>query len=204
MSKLLEIHSRYNQLLGQRKVLEIQKNKSIGLISDLKKKTIVLGKCVTVFEQLLDTSLKEKLKVFDDMVTQGLKSVIFDQNLEFKSTCTQKRDKLWIDLNTIIDGDVQGNALESFGGAVVVLESFILRLLVSMQQDLARFMILDEPFKQVSKEYISAMSKLCKELCDKLDMDLLMITHTDGLLEFADTVYDARKSKKGLKFKKVK
>lgn len=203
-NKLDALKSKFYQIQGHKTSLERQKIDIEKDIVELKDIIDVLKKCVAVFDKLLDVSLKDKIEKIDNLVTYGLKTVIHDQDLKFKSVSSQKRDKLWIDLHTIKDGTIEGSALDMSGGGVVVIESYILRMLVLVQEKLKRFAFLDEPFKQVSTEYIPAVSKLCKELCDKLKIDLLIVSHSEELLEHADHIYRAYETKNGLKLKKEK
>jgi DNA repair exonuclease SbcCD ATPase subunit len=197
-----EIKHRFYELKGARDILISNKEESLKTIKNLTLELDLLEKCSAVFEKLLDISLKEKLKKMDELVTYGLKTVIEDQSLDFKSVPTQKRDRLWVDLNTVTEEGVEGNAIDMCGGGVAAIESYLLRNIVIVQNKLKRFMYLDEPFKQISVEYVPLISSLCKELSKKLDMDILVISHTPGIIDHADRIYRASKDNGKLKLKR--
>jgi len=85
--------------------------------------------------------IDENVTTLSKLVTEGLRIVIPDQQVEFKASVEQKKD-LWIRFTTIENG-VEGDVINSFGGMIVALESFILRVLCILKLKLKRILILD-------------------------------------------------------------
>jgi len=178
--------------------------------TDLKKETgsikeeiELLTKASTVLKHLLDLMVKDEIEKMAGLITYGLKTIFDDQNLTFLPVITKKNEKMHIDLRTKRD-EIEGFCLDSFGGSVAVIESFLLRVLCMLKLNMARLMLLDETFAPVSKEYISNTSKMVSELSKKLGMDVLLVTHQDGFMDNADHIYKAVESKNGLIMEKIK
>jgi len=189
--KISKVEGVKSQLVNQRSKLDLE-------IETLKQGAVVREKTVSLFKQLLDKLIDENVTTLSKLVTEGLKIVIPDQQVEFSATIEQKKD-LWIRFTTIENG-VEGDVINSFGGMIVALESFILRVLCILKLKLKRILILDEVFAHVSTEYLENTSYLIKKLCDDFGIDLLLVTHKKQLLKYADTVYYAKsENEKGLK-----
>jgi chromosome segregation ATPase len=178
--------------------------------TDLKKEIVLikeeidlLTKTSSVLKHLLDLMVKDEIEKMAGLITYGLKTIFDDQNLMFVPVITKKNEKMHIDLRTKRD-DIEGFCIDSFGGSVAVIESFLLRVLCMLKLGLARLMLLDETFAPVSEEYISNTSKMVSELSKKLGMDVLLVTHQKGFMDNADHVYKATESDKGLLMEKIK
>ena len=172
---------------------QIQKNFD-GLeeeITHLSSEIKILDKVVELFKHLLDELIVDNVKKVEDLVTYGLKVAFPDQDLQFKAEVKKGKGKVGIEFNTIKDGKIVGEAIETFGGSVVVVESFLLRLIVIIKLALKRILVLDESFDAVDPEYSLNVSELLKEMCEKLHFDILLVTHNAALPEFAHHIYKA-------------
>lgn len=152
----------------------------------------ILDKVVELFKHLLDELIVDNVKKVDSLVTYGLRVAFPDQNLEFKAKVKPGKGKIGVEFETTKDGKIIGDPIETFGGSIVVVESFLLRLIVIIKLALRRVLVLDESFDAVDPEYSSNVSKLLQEMCEKLGFDLLLVTHNRTTLpEFAHHVYKA-------------
>jgi ABC-type lipoprotein export system ATPase subunit len=68
----------------------------------------------------------------------------------------------------------------------------------------AKIIFLDETFAAVDSDYIEPLSLLIKELCEKLGLSVLLVTHNRGFLEFADHSYRASLKNKEAEINKIK
>jgi len=159
-------------------------------------------KASTVLKHLLDHMVKDEIEKMAGLITYGLKTIFDDQNLSFIPVITKKNEKMHIELRTKRD-NIEGN-MDSFGGSVAVIESFLLRVLCMLKLNLAKLMLLDETFAPVSEEYISNTSKMVSEISRKLGIDILLVTHQKGFMDNADHVYRASESDKGLVMEKIR
>jgi DNA repair exonuclease SbcCD ATPase subunit len=81
--------------------------------------------------------------------------------------------------------------LFSSGGGAVDIAAMALRVAIwSLTQPKTRnVLILDEPFRFLSKEYQSKASIMLKELSKKLSLQIIMVSHSEYLIDGADKVF---------------
>lgn len=111
------------------------------------------------------------------LVTKCLRD-IFGDPYEFKIVFEQKRGKTEAKCVVVRDG-MTLNPMEEAGGGVVDVLAFALRLtsLLLRRKAIRKFLVLDEPFKFVSKEYRERVASLLLELSHELDVQLVLVSH---------------------------
>ena len=103
--------------------------------------------------------------------------------------------------------DEQGeevNPMDAVGGGVVDLACFALRVACwSMEVPRRRpVLILDEPFRHLSSSLIPAAADMLKAVAEHLGLQIIMVSHKDGLFDAADKVFMVNKRKGLSKVKK--
>ena len=72
---------------------------------------------------------------------------------------------------------------------MAAIVGFILRVVVMLlRKDVARILFLDETFAHVSAEYLPALGEFLREVVDKSGIQIVMVTHQDEFVEYADKV----------------
>lgn len=123
-----------------------------------------------------------------EIVTLGM-SVVFDNPYSFKIQFVQRRNTVEADLIFTKDGNEYDDILESSGGGASDIASFCLRIgLWSLRKTQSVF-ILDEPFRNLSPNLHDKASEMCKMLCDKLGIQIIMVSHSKDILNYADKVF---------------
>jgi len=81
--------------------------------------------------------------------------------------------------------------LSSAGGGAVDIAAMALRIAIwSLTQPRTRnTLILDEPFRFLSAEYQIKASVMLKELSEKLSLQIIMVSHSESLIDGADKVF---------------
>jgi len=199
---LTELRRKTDLIDGSYQALKKQEKELDTTIGNLKKEIDILTKVSAVFKHLLDIMVKNEIDRMSSLITYGLKTIFDDQDLTFTPVITKKNDKIFIELNTLIDG-VEVD-YESFGGSVATIESFLLRILCIIKKKFARLMLLDETFAAVGDEYIPNTSDLVSQLSKKLGIDVLLVTHKKEFQHGADNVYRVKKGSNGLEMEKIK
>ena len=126
------------------------------------------------------------------VVTRCLKAVFGDNALQFSLVFEQKRGQ------TEVRGvylDAEGRELDpinSCGGGVLDIAAFGLRLacLMLSKPRPEKILILDEPFRALSKNYQPKAAALLQELSSDFGIQIVMITHIDALAESATNVIE--------------
>ncbi len=111
------------------------------------------------------------------IVTQCLEAV-FDEPYKFKLGFVQKRGKT----EAVLAFEREGQALDPMagsGGGVVDVAAFALRLasLTLQGSHTRRLLVLDEPFKFLSMEYRERVRDLLLLLAEKMNLQIVMVTH---------------------------
>jgi ABC-type lipopolysaccharide export system ATPase subunit len=169
----------YEEKLTQKSKIELE-------VNSLREEKDILDKTEKVIKYLMDKLVKNDLSSMDALISYVLKTVYTDRDLQFKSEIIEYGKKIWIDLQTISDGKKVDPQSQS---SVHVIESFLLRLLCVIKLKKAKLLLLDETFAAVDPGYIENFSQLIVQLCTKLGMDILLVTHNMGFIDFANHSY---------------
>lgn len=178
-----------------------QKNKTESEVLGLRQEKEILDKSEKVLKFLMDKLVQKDLSKMDALISYGLKTVYSDRDLVFKSEIIEHGKKIWIDLQTISDGKKVDPQSQS---SVHVIESFLLRLLCIMKLKRAKLLLLDETFSAVDVGYIENFSQLVVQLCKKLGMDVFLVTHQVGFVDYANHSYRIARSDNTTEVLKVK
>lgn len=116
------------------------------------------------------------------VVTRCLQS-IFEDPYEFRIKFEEKRGKTEARLIFLRDGNEMEDPMECAGGGAVEVAAFALRLacLVLSRPTLRRVMILDEPFRFVSREHRGRLVSLLHQLAKDMKIQFVIITHIEEL-----------------------
>ena len=107
---------------------------------------------------------------------------IFDEPYSFKIIFERKRGKTEARL-VFVRGDLELDPLTASGGGVVDIAAFALRLacLVLSLPQKRKTLILDEPFKFLSKEYRPRVKQMLEVLSQEMGVQFIMVTHIPEL-----------------------
>ena len=140
-------------------------------------------------------TLKDKIV---SMVNEALNS-IFNDNIRINITSSIKRNKTEYHIDIIHNGTT--GTQESFGGGVLAVIAFILRVVLIIITNKDRVLFLDESLTFVSEQYQPALSRFIKKICDNLNFTIILISHQPKLSVHADNVYEAYSHNNSTNFK---
>jgi ABC-type branched-subunit amino acid transport system ATPase component len=160
-------------------------------VRNLHEEKEVLEKTEKVLKHLMDKLVQKDLSKMDNLITYGLRTVYTDRDIVFKSKIDERGKKIWIDLQTITDGKRVDPQTQS---SVNVLESFLLRILCISKLKRAKLLLLDETFSAMDPGYIENFSQLIVQLCEKLGLDIFLVTHNIGFLDYAHNSYRIKRN----------
>ena len=191
MQQLLQ---RYNKLSGRIEFLqsdleikEEQIDTKLILVDNLSKAQWIL----TEVQKMTQTRFKEKI---ESLVTMAMKSV-YDRPFGFELVFERKRDKMEIKplIYEIVNSQKEyyDNAEDELGGGIVDICSLALRIVLwTMEAPRSRnVFILDEPGKNLGA-LISLFGQMLREISHKLNLQLIVITHEESLIEMADKAWE--------------
>ena len=89
--------------------------------------------------------------------------------------------------------------MNASGGGVVDLTAFALRIAsYALEQGVDNVIILDEPFRFVSKDLVDRAGEILKVLSTKLGLQIIIVTHIPEFVDIADKVFRVRKNQNGV------
>jgi DNA repair exonuclease SbcCD ATPase subunit len=165
---------------------DIDKNQK--RMASLEQKKILYVKTSGILDRLIQVVAANGIGRIEKTVTKGLRAV-FGKKISF---VVEKKDgargtsyRLEVKY-----GDVQDDPLETFGGGVVNVTAFLLRIIMVKRFNLAKFLALDESFNNVSEKYVEKVSQMLQILSKDYGYKIVLITHQPKFTVAADKKYE--------------
>jgi len=137
---------------------------------------------------------REQVKQQIEMLVTHCLQFVFGPNLEFQIELNEVRGKSSAEFYVISKYDdvkIKTKPQDARGGGIVDVISLALRIAVIQSTDVYKDgpIILDEPAKHVSNEYISNVAQFLKQISNVFHRQIIMVTHNQYLSEIADLAY---------------
>lgn len=179
--------ARQDQLLNMKQQLQQQR-------IDAQKRLDVLEKTRILLDHSADFARQQAKSQIERLVTNCLQ-FIFQNDIRFEIELSEVRKRPEAEFYVIskYQGDVMRvRPQESRGGGVVDIISLATRIamLQSYHPPIEGPLVLDEPAKHVSEEYINNVSEFLKEISRTFGRQIIMVTHNRVLSEVADRIYN--------------
>jgi ABC-type dipeptide/oligopeptide/nickel transport system ATPase subunit len=144
-------------------------------------------KAIGVMDKAIQIVSANGIGKIESVVSDGLK-LIFDSDykliIERKDGVRGESYKILLEKNGFT-----APPIESVGGGLVNVISFLLRVIMIQRFKLAKLIVLDESMNNVSPEFIPKVSEMLKTLCDEHGYCILAITQQSALAASADKVF---------------
>ena len=194
-----KIEKLFNQSKGVRSQIQRQlhETKELKKFSEKKLKLIEEAQ---IFLQKVAQNTQEKLKFqIEDIVNLALESVFPNEYL-FQMNFNVSRGKTEAEL--VFQDKRTGQTIdpmEASGGGVVDLTCFALRISAfALESGTDNLIILDEPFKFISRDLQERAGEILKKLSKKMKLQIIMVTHIPEFIDVADKVFEVKKNEKGV------
>lgn len=169
----------------------VSKEKEVG---NLGSEIEVLTKVVELFKVLMDQLVERQVKIVEKVGTEGLTTVFPDLDLSLESEVDPKYNKISVDFffRKGMKGhpaSYRGRPLDAFGGGPSSVVSLILRIMTVKKLKLWPVLILDESLAAVSDDYIDLTGQFIRALSEKLNFDIVLVTHKQAFLDHAHAAF---------------
>jgi len=170
-------------------VKEAEKTKLQLSIKDKNTQSQVLLKVVELFKSLGGENERGLLNKLEAFVSYGL-CAVFGEDYSFITELGSEGKDLRVDF-FVQTGEIKGGVVNAKGGGIADVVSILLQLffVVVLRGTLAPFLLLDTAMVNLSKCYHSNMSTLLKELCEQLDIQIVLLAHAGEYGDYADKLY---------------
>ncbi|NMB34228.1 MAG: ATPase [Clostridium sp.] len=182
----------YNQkgkmdhLVERKLTLETQLQKTLDNIDVLEKVRILL--------QRVSEHAREQSRAHIESLVTNCLQYIFDSNLEFRIEIEEVRGRPEAEFFVVsnLDGmTIKTKPQDARGGGIIDIISLAIRIAMLECSDLELKgpIILDEPAKHVSDDYITQVAEFLRQVTYMFKRQVIMITHNRHLSEMADKWY---------------
>ncbi|NLL06251.1 MAG: ATPase [Clostridiaceae bacterium] len=174
------------QLFEQKSTLEKSLQKALDNIDILEKVKVLL--------QRVSEFAREQSRIQIEALVTNCLQYIFDASLEFKIEINEVRGRPEAEFYVISKyggTEIKTKPQDARGGGVIDIISLAIRIamLECSNLDNKGPIILDEPAKHVSDDYINQVAEFLKQVTQMFNRQVIMVTHNRHLSEMADKWY---------------
>lgn len=196
-----DVLNRYQALKGQVTALKAQRESALRELTSLRvgfdsmqKLEIQMSQAANLLREVAERCEATSKGMIERIVGHGLKVIFGEQDRFSISVETKARA---VQAYMCLGEDEKGqphrsSILDSRGGGYVDVIS-VLTVLVMMLQTkphLQRILILDESFAEVGGDHLNKVGEFLQFLVKKLGLTILLITHSQELVDYADRLYE--------------
>ena len=197
---LADLKADYNRALGKLEALNSSKQAATSSLTAAKQDIEIWQQVQALFSKASEFARQQLKLRIEETVTAALQAILATDSIEFQIDMRTLSGNPAADWSVVSrygskEGSqgvtVTANPEEGRGGGVADIVSLSLRLALL---ELARPkpegpVLLDEPGKHVSREYLPNMAEFLKQYARKTGRQIIMITHSDPLADVADVSY---------------
>lgn len=193
-NRCLELEKNYYKMKGSKESLEKSVENNEKEKKDLEKRVLFYDKCLRVFQTLAEIKKEEIKKKIESLVTKGLRTIFERSDYRFEIQMELKRGVMTakpIMYSKFNGEEFSSEITDGHGGGLVNVVSFLLQVIVllSFSSKIEKVIFADEPFKNVSREYLSNTSEFVSYLSKISGIQFVLITHKTEFEECADKVF---------------
>lgn len=141
---------------------------------------------------LLGDRARQQAKENVEIMVSNALQFVFNEEINFKIQFDQKRNRA--EAKFLIVSDYEGKLVEvepeqARGGGIVDVVSITLRIALAELFNVKGPMIMDEPAKHLSSEYVQNFAVFLRQISEQFNRQIIMITHNTTLAECGDLSY---------------
>lgn len=190
--RILKFQKEVNKQDAERNLLLKQREETELQIEKLEETMETYTKVMRLLQLTSEYARAQMVTRIEQIVTNAL-NVIFNEDISFKVELGVRAGQPTAEFY-VVDGDRQDSPMDARGGGLVDVISTALRLAVLelYEPRIEGPVVLDEPGKMVSAEYIENFAYFLKEYSKGTGRQIIMITHNKVLAEIADKSFQVR------------
>jgi|SRR5208282_1841232 len=189
LNRVSQIRTVVGQIDQQLKYEESTIQRLSERIKILESEKVLLVKAVGLIDRCIQVISANGIGKIESIVSDGLRRVFDDPTLtlvvEKKSLARGNAYSLLVSK----DGGEPYDPMKSYGGGVVNVASFLLRIILIKRFRLTKVLVLDEQFNNVSALYLPGVSALLRTMADNYGYTILAISHQKQLALAANKIY---------------
>ena len=135
------------------------------------------------------------------IVTNAIKSVDPDWP-EYEIEFVTRRNRTECDI-LFVEGEARQHPLDSSGGGAKDIASFAQRVSYWTLKRNRPTLVLDEPFRDVSPDRQDRVSEMLSDVCNKLGLQIVMVSHAENINVAADKTFLTTKENRKSQTKEI-
>ena len=192
-NKIISLEKEINVARGERSILQAQLDKTQSEIQSLEEYENILSKVIILFQKTSDYGRRQAKTQIENLVTKCLQYIL-ESDIEFTIEISESRDIPQAEFYVISNYDgysIRTKPELARGGGIVDIISIALRIAFMQihRPEIQGPLILDEPGKHVSDDYIFNLGELLKKSSNMFKRQIIMVTHDKHLSEICDLSY---------------
>jgi len=188
--ELEEIAEKLNRKIVQRETSKKLLEDRMNRLEEIKNETEVILKSQALLQEVAkEVQSKLSMKI-DSIVNLGLATCFPEYTFQLRYASA--RGKTEVEFVVLLGEDEVDPKLQN-GGGLIDLLTFCLRVAIYTISNTDSVILLDEPFKYVSKGLRDKTAELLHTLSERLNLQFIEVTHVDELIEYSDKQFVVRK-----------
>jgi len=132
---------------------------------------------------------EESIASLKNTLNTALKYIMTDKNYSANLILEDKRGTKSLSILLVDEDDgFEVDLKDGVGQGVRTILSFVLKAYYLLNQD-SKVLFLDEKYSALSSHYAPRFYEFMKKFCEENDFIIVMISHIDSQIEFADKIY---------------
>lgn len=202
-TELQKIKDKFQIMKGKRTLLTEQLVESKTELSRLEKRQVVAEKARAIIQMAAKRTQENLQFHMSHIVSVGL-AAVFPNPYKFVTEFVTRRNQPECDMYFDRDG-LKVDPVGGAGGGAADITGFTTRSAYWSLDKLRNCLILDEPFKFVSIDLQARCSEMIKMMSDKLELQILMVSHLPEINQASDQEIRITQSKEGVsKYQTIK
>ena len=188
--ELEEIAEKLNRKVVQRETSKKLLEDRMNRLEEIKNETEVILKSQALLQDVArEVQSKLSMKI-DSIVNLGLATCFPEYTFQLRYV--PARGKTEVEFVVLLGEDEVDPKLQN-GGGLIDLLTFCLRVAIYTISNTDSVILLDEPFKYVSKGLRDKTAELLHTLSERLNLQFIEVTHVDELIEYSDKQFVVKK-----------
>jgi len=183
-----ELRKKFDSLVARRELYIEQVHGFEEEIHTLKDELDSINKAQAVLQSVAQET-QEQLKFHVESIVTMAFEAVFPDPYGFQIDFVAKRGKTEAECFFVRDG-IQFDPMSSVGGGAVDIASFALRCTVWSLERTQPVIVMDEPFRFVSRDLQEKTGRIMQELSEKLGIQFILVTHNADMVIDEHTVFE--------------
>lgn len=199
MNSVVEYHDFLEKTKAKKVVLQEQLNEKEVFLSSLLEEHGKLLKVQEIFN-ITGALAQSEVKGLIEKLISDTVSLVFGPEYGFELESKVVRNQPEIEMYIVKNGCKYNLRDDTEGGGVMDVVSFVLRIVLwAIQKDRTdNVMIFDEPLRHLDGRRAKVMGEMMKKLSKMLSLQMIVVSHSEHLIDSADKVFEVTKNSEGV------